>query len=756
MTAEVTFSLPGYEVIEMAGKGGMATVWTAKQLSLNRVVAIKVLERAMVQDEEAQERFHFEAQAAARLRHPGIVQVFDAGAYNGQAYYVMEYVPGVTLAELLERKKRLPEKHALALAEGVILALKYAWDKEKLIHCDIKPGNIMIERDGTIKVADLGLARIAGPMAWSIQSDDVLGTPNYTSPEQARNEVDLDCRTDIYSLGATLYHALTGHIPFIETPWTDVLKKQISSYLPEPLELNPNLSQEAGWLLEKMLVKDRTLRYRDWDELLDDVLMVARGAMPIRPFPDSGKSTVLRGDKRSLELTPKQKAHTQHIAIQIEKELKEEPKPRQKIVLPKEAVDQLRIKPKKRKRSPIGALLINIISLIILVAIGYGIMSYIMKSKAEKKDPRQNSLSLNDLPPNAQIVKKVTSPTPRNITRKQKTATRNSTAAQTTTIKEAPKSNVPVVKWKDPRFLSGARAFNEALATYKEYQQTKENPAILHSVEQKCRTAIDAFEACKRRAPAGVDIDDYLTRCYHLIADCRQSMLINVDNKKTSNSRRSTRKTKQPREPEYRNLKLSPTWNMGALPKSKALEDLYDMLKDNGMPEKELSAAPTIHIRGDITYLMPLKKALGLIGGRASSRRPVTCPGFPDKSFFYYTLDGDFGNGFKRMLFITDSSDRIVGIQLSGKAPGDDLWFEHHLYQDKWGTYDFIEKKGKGHGKWRVGHRVRKEGQIMVIESELVAHDPNGYFELGKSKARTSLRMPDRIVNLILYRIGRK
>ncbi|NCC50974.1 MAG: serine/threonine protein kinase [Spartobacteria bacterium] len=756
MALEEKFSLPGYEILEKAGKGGMAVVWTARQLSLDRIVAIKVLNRNLVRDGEAQERFHFEAQAAARLRHPGIVQVYDAGEHGGQAYYVMEYVPGVTLAELLEQKKRLAEKHALAMTEGVILALKYAWDKEKLIHCDVKPGNIMIERDGTVKVADLGLARIASPLVFNIESDDVLGTPNYTSPEQARNEKDLDCRTDIYSLGATLYHTLTGHIPFIEIPWQDILKKQLYSYLPEPLELNPTLSQEAGWLLEKMLVKDRTLRYRNWDEVLEDVEMVARGGMPARPFPDAGKSTVLRGDRRNLELTPKQKANTQHIAIQLKEEQKPEVKQKQKIVLPKDAVEQLRVQPGKRKKSPVKALLLNIISLAVLLGGGYGVMTYILQRQQAEDAQPTTTITRADLPPGASVITKQPTPEPARAPARQHSPAREPTVQAPKPQPPAPTQEKPVITWKDPRFLAGAKAFNEALATYQEYQQTKENPAILRSVEQKCRTAIEAFESCKRRAPEGVDIDDYINRCYHLISDCRQSMLINTDTRKPSSRSSRSPKAQPPQEPEYRNLKLSPTWNMGALPKSKALDDLHEVLKNNGIPERSLEAAPSIHIRGDITYLMPLKKALELIGGRASSRRLVDCPGFPDKSFFYYTLNGDFGNGFNRMLLITDSSDRIVGVQLCGDAPDDKLWFDHYLYQDNWSIYNFIEKKGKGHAKWRIGHRVQKEGQIVVIDSELVTHDPQGYFELGQSKGRTSLRLPDRIVNLILYRIEQK
>ncbi|MDD4872570.1 MAG: serine/threonine-protein kinase, partial [Kiritimatiellae bacterium] len=204
--------ITGFEILECLGQGGMATVWKARQLSLDRIVAIKVLSSRMARDVADIERFLKEAKSAAKLKHSGIIQVYDVNAENNQYYIVMEYVAGYTVGDWLRRKSILSEEDALLVVDSVADALDYAWNKESIIHCDIKPDNIIIDSDGTVKVADLGLARTISAMSTRQEDEYVMGTPAYMSPEQARGDGDLDCRADIYSLGAMLYHLVTGKI----------------------------------------------------------------------------------------------------------------------------------------------------------------------------------------------------------------------------------------------------------------------------------------------------------------------------------------------------------------------------------------------------------------------------------------------------------------------------------------------------------------------------------------------------------------
>lgn len=291
--------IPGFEFIELLGEGGMAVVWKARQLSLDRIVAIKLLSSRYSYDEADIKRFQLEAQAAARLKHSGIVQVYDANVYKGIYYFVMEYIGGYTAGDWLRRKGVLKEKDALLLAECVADALGYAWDRERLVHCDIKPDNIMIDSDGTVKVADLGLARTLKAMVLEENAEEVLGTPGYMSPEQARGMKDLDFRSDIYSLGATLFHLLTGQLLFQNYDEEDIMELQITSQEEDPCDLNNNLSIPAGWLIEAMLAKDREARHTSWAEVKYDIQRVKNGKMPVHILPQGAVSTIKRSARRT-------------------------------------------------------------------------------------------------------------------------------------------------------------------------------------------------------------------------------------------------------------------------------------------------------------------------------------------------------------------------------------------------------------------------------------------------------------------------
>ena len=293
------FSLPGFEILDKIGQGGMASVWKARQISLDRVVAIKILSPRLACDPGDVERFRSEWLAAAKLKHSGIVQVYDASVHEGIYYLVMEHVAGYSVGEWTRRKKNLSEEDTLLVAEHVARALQYAWNTAHLIHCDIKPDNIMLDADGTIKVTDLGLARTIGAMITHAGANDIAGTPNYMSPEQSSGAKDLDCRTDIYSLGASMYQMATGEMFFSRIDPAMVMEKQITDFVPDPITLSPQLSQPFCWLLDKMLVKDRNGRLSDWDAVLADIDRVRRKEWPAPPLPVDGASTIRRAAQRA-------------------------------------------------------------------------------------------------------------------------------------------------------------------------------------------------------------------------------------------------------------------------------------------------------------------------------------------------------------------------------------------------------------------------------------------------------------------------
>ena len=285
--------IPGYTFVGKIADGGMATVWRARQEKLDRVVAIKIMDKRAETDEREVERFIYEARAAASLIHPNIVQVIDAGERPKFMYYVMEYVPGDTAGEMVDEKGALPEEDVLKIAAEVCDALGYAWDDRKVVHCDIKPDNLIIHRNGQTKIADLGLAQVLGKEGVAIDDDMTIGTPNYFPPEQALVIEPFDCRTDMYALGASLYHLGTGELPFGGLEPDQVASSQVHEQLPAPQDVNPDLSKPFCGLVEKLMAKEPEHRHASWEEVKDDINSILNGGYLAAPLSATIKSTVL-------------------------------------------------------------------------------------------------------------------------------------------------------------------------------------------------------------------------------------------------------------------------------------------------------------------------------------------------------------------------------------------------------------------------------------------------------------------------------
>lgn len=274
--------IPGYQILDRLGKGAMATVFKARQLSLDRTVAIKVLPKRLSENAEYVERFYKEGKAAAKLNHANIVQAFDVGEAGGYHYFVMEYVKGHTLHDELGVGKVFSEKEALEIISQIARALEHA-HSQGIIHRDVKPKNIMITEDRTAKLADMGLAREASDAeAAKAEAGRAFGTPYYISPEQIRGEVDIDFRADIYSLGATLYHMVTGRVPFEAPTPAAVMHKHLQEQLVPPDHINTELSAGLGEVVEVMMAKDRKHRYSSTSDLLVDLKTIAPGGAPLQ------------------------------------------------------------------------------------------------------------------------------------------------------------------------------------------------------------------------------------------------------------------------------------------------------------------------------------------------------------------------------------------------------------------------------------------------------------------------------------------
>ena len=274
--------IPGYKVLGKLGAGAMAVVYKAKQLSLNRTVAIKVLPKRFTENPEYVQRFYKEGQAAGKLNHPNIVQAIDVGEAGGYHYFVMEYVEGKTIADDLSNGQVCGEKEAIEIIIQVCHALEHA-HAHGLVHRDVKPKNIMINTQGVVKLADMGLARETTDIE-AAQSEEgkAYGTPYYISPEQIRGKIDIDGRADIYGLGATFYHMVTGKVPFTGDDSAAIMRKHLKEKLVPPDHINTSLSAGVSEVIEIMMAKHREDRYNNVEELLTDLEALRQGHPPLQ------------------------------------------------------------------------------------------------------------------------------------------------------------------------------------------------------------------------------------------------------------------------------------------------------------------------------------------------------------------------------------------------------------------------------------------------------------------------------------------
>jgi len=267
-----------FEVKKKLGEGGMGQVYLARQISLDRNVALKVLPERLARDESFRVRFEREARQAARLNHPNIIQMYAYGIKDGIPYFAMEFVEGTDLAALLRSRGRFPVREALRVTKDVAKALAAA-EKRKVVHRDIKPSNIMVKEDGTVKVMDFGLAKAIGSQSMVTQANMVLGTPHYMSPEQGKG-AQVDVRSDLYSLGVVLFELLTGEVPFKADTPTSLIYQHIYEQPPPLRGKNPEIPPAVESLVIKMLAKDPDQRFQSPVDVVKVIEQLESGATP--------------------------------------------------------------------------------------------------------------------------------------------------------------------------------------------------------------------------------------------------------------------------------------------------------------------------------------------------------------------------------------------------------------------------------------------------------------------------------------------
>ena len=254
-----------YQLLQKVGSGGMAEVFRARDSMLERYVAIKVLRADYTEDQSFQDRFRQEARAAANLSHPNIVTVHDFGLDRGQLFIVMEHVPGSDLKTLIKQRGRFTVEEAIPLIVQACAGIGYA-HRAGLVHCDVKPHNMLVTPDKRLKVTDFGIARALATIHPDERSDVVWGSPQYFSPEQAAGEPPSPA-SDVYSLGIVLYEALTGSLPFVAASAQELARMHLDAY-PHPIgEYLPDIPETLEQIINKVLSKEPSARYRTADQL---------------------------------------------------------------------------------------------------------------------------------------------------------------------------------------------------------------------------------------------------------------------------------------------------------------------------------------------------------------------------------------------------------------------------------------------------------------------------------------------------------
>lgn len=254
-----------YQLERELGQGGMGKVYLARDSGLNRKVALKILKSDLSNDPSFSQKFLQEVEVTASLAHPNIIRVYTLGEQDGRLYLVMEHLDQPSLEERMGKTTRLSEREVLEIGIGIASALQFAHEETGLIHRDIKPGNILFGRGDIAKLADFGLA--AGARSALGQQDEIWGTPYYVSPERLNREEE-DIRSDIYSLGATLYHALAGRAPFEADTAEEVARRHLFDRPPPLRSLCPDANEQTVFTVDTCLQKKPQNRWQNYDEFL--------------------------------------------------------------------------------------------------------------------------------------------------------------------------------------------------------------------------------------------------------------------------------------------------------------------------------------------------------------------------------------------------------------------------------------------------------------------------------------------------------
>jgi hypothetical protein len=773
-------TVSGYELAEKLAAGDMGDVWLARELSSGRRVVVRLIPADLLGEGAAREAFLSEALKVSGLQHPGLVEIFEVGVKSdGRPYLAVEYVQGRTVEEQLDQEERLSEDVALRIADGAAAALEHAWTHAAVGHGHLKPDNIMTTPDGAVKVSDFGLARLVrlATEPGRRSSLSLHGTPHYLSPEQVVGGTDVDFRSDVYSLGAILYHILTGVRPFSHCTDAEAAQQQISGFLPDPQELAEGVSTGAAWLVEKMMIKDRSLRHASWADVRADLAAVRAGGNPGGAIPGAGWSTVRRSAARQMRMVPPTEAPVfgpkpdpAAAAAETGRAAKV------KVSVPNEFGEKIAAQRERRERRARTRSWIALGAGVGLIAILVVILKTVILPWMDRLKEEQRRQLIADLPPRATIIRhgqpeRAPEPEPVAI-RTPEPFTAEPIRIEDEDVPPAGGDVTGVARRPGtggtigpspsarhhPHFIDGAQKFNAALALYKRYQAERQSN-LLAQVEALCEQAVQSFQRYLEAAPQDRAATNFVNQCYGLIRYARQTALMDgagtADASRTVVPRSAVERTlgASPKLAAADGLHLAPTWNVGYRP-GPITRDLRAILDARGKPAMDLRPDPSLLLMGQFAYLAPAADVAKAFGQTLPAPSDVTCPAFPDKSFRSYTLDGTFPEGFTRLVIVADSRDRLAALQLINDTPADETRIPKPFFSKKWSVYDVVGGRVKTEETQRIAHRVRTTDGFVIVDSELAAHDPDDRNGVGKSIIRMTLQLPQPVANLVLLRLS--
>jgi len=676
-------AIPGLEFVRPVGIGGTSVVWLARQTSLERDIAVKILDAGRLADPVERERFRTEARAAARLASPAIVQILDFGEIDGRLYYTMEYVSGGSLADWLRDNPQMQPSAVWKLVRTVAATLDAAWNAVGIVHGDIKPGNLLVAADGGVKLADLGLASLADAHSGGPSDAVVEGTPTYFAPEQLEGTPP-SCQSDMYALGLSAYHLLTGRPPFegLPTP-DDVLEAQRSDYLPDPVPLSLGLTDSGAWLLQKLTAKTPSLRPATWAQVVADIDRVLADLPPSPPYPDPADSTILLDASRSptaLDAARPRLANGRRIIRVASASAGASPSP--------SSAPSSSARRPARKSSSGGGFVKFLLFLLFLAGILAAIWFFFLRGHPEYFE---------------QLSGKTPAPAGRPELPVRPAEPAETDAGASAVQAPAESASHPVADngaWTHPDYVALAGRFNEALARYRTAaglavdftRPADAHPAdyddpVWSQIAAEAAAVAAGFDALLPEAPPSVPLRDYANQAWQLVNDATlmsRSRAQKIDDFHRAPKHRHAAlapwpapKPSDPASPfATLHYQLGYAWDVLPAPVGPLSSELLVMLAGQAVASPSTRTFPGQKLLGPFTAMMPVADAAKALGAPLPARTAVRGGVFPDGGVFRYDFDaGRWGSirrplpAYPRLSLLADADDNLLALYFSDPAP---------------------------------------------------------------------------------------